>query len=66
MSPAATAQFVPSAEVRITGPGTPTASQPAGPCVTLVSVRRPGATETSDSEEASVQAPPDAWRHTAG
>ena len=42
MSPAATSQSVPSAEVRTTGPGAPTASQPAGPCVTLVSARRPG------------------------
>ena len=66
MSPAAGCQVVPSAEVRITGPGTPAASQPADPCVTLVSVRRPGAAETSDSEETSVQAPPAAWRHTAG
>ena len=29
------------AEVKTTGPGAPTASQPAGPCVTLVSARRP-------------------------
>src|SRR5271169_6499570 len=60
MFPPATPQTVPSAEVRTTGPGAPTASQPAGPCVTLVSARRPGSAPTSGwvsaNEETSVQA----------
>ena len=70
MFPPATPQTVPSAEVRTTGPGVPTASQPAGPCVTLVSARRPGSAPASGwvsaSEETSVQAPPVVFRHTAG
>src|SRR5437667_278903 len=40
MFPPATPQISPSAEVSTTGPGAPTASHPAGPCVTLVSARR--------------------------
>ena len=60
-------QVVPSAEVSTTGPGPPTASQPAGPCVTLVSADRPGYPDATDSEETSVHdVPPGAWRHTAG
>src|SRR5271166_6005226 len=66
MFPPATPQTVPSAEVRTTGPGVPTASQPAGPCVTLVSARNPGSAETSAREETSVQAPPVVFHHTAG
>src|SRR5271165_564045 len=66
MFPPATPQTVPSAEVRTTGPGVPTASQPAGPCVTLVSARNPGSAEISAREETSVQAPPVVFHHTAG
>src|SRR5271157_6087166 len=66
MFPPATPQTAPSAAVRTTGPGVPTASQPAGPCVTLVSACRPGSAETSAREETSVQAPPVVFRHTAG
>src|ERR1700745_2162665 len=53
-------------EVSTTGPGAPTASQPAGPCVTLVSARRWGSAATSPREETRVQAPPEVRRHTAG
>ena len=42
IGPLARCQVVPSVEVSTTGPGAPTASQPAGPCVTLVSADRPG------------------------
>src|SRR6266849_4110884 len=66
MCPPATPQIVPSAEVSTTGPGVPTASQPAGPWVTLVSARSLGSAATSPSEETSVQAPPDVFCHTAG
>ena len=66
MFPPATPQIAPSAEVRTTGPGVPTASQPAGRCVTLVSARSLGSAATSASEETSVQAPPGVLRHTAG
>src|SRR5208337_1651088 len=51
-------QVVPSAEVYTTGPGTPTASQPAGPWVTLVSAASPGSPATSDREETRAQEPP--------
>src|SRR5690349_1839263 len=66
MLPPATPQFAPSGEVRMTGPGAPTASQPDGPCVTLVSARRCGSAVTSPSVEASAQALPAVFRHTAG
>src|SRR6266700_809888 len=66
MFPPATPQIAPSAEVRTTGPGVPTASQPAGPCVTLVSARSLGSAVTSASEDTSVQALPGVLRHTAG
>src|SRR6266705_4484595 len=59
MFPPATPQIAPSAEVRTTGPGVPTASQPAGPCVTLVSARSLGSAATSASEDTSVQALPE-------
>ena len=43
MDPLARCQVVPSVvEVSMTGPGPPAASQPADPCVTLVSADRPG------------------------
>ena len=68
--PLACCHIVPSAEVSTTGLGPPTASQPAGPCVTLVSARRPEWTPATDcaslGEETSVQAPPPLFRHTAG
>src|SRR4029077_17046825 len=66
MSPPAPPQVSPSAEDSPTGPGAPTASQPADPCVTLVSARRCGSAATSPSEETRVQAPPEVRRHTAG
>src|SRR5689334_4673855 len=66
MFPPATPQMSPSAEVSTTGPGAPTASQPAGPCVTLVSARRWGSAATSPSEETRVQALDEVRRHTAG
>src|SRR6185295_7078904 len=66
MFPPVTPQMSPSAEVSTTGPGAPTASQPAGPCVTLVSARRCGSAATSPSEETRVQAPTEVRRHTAG
>ena len=66
MFPPATPQISPSAEVSTTGPGAPVASQPAGPCVTLVSTRRWGSAATSPSEETRVQAPAEVRRHTAG
>lgn len=60
-------QVVPSAEVSTTGPGPPTASQPAGPWVTLVSADRPGKPDATDSEETSAHdVLPGACRHTAG
>src|SRR6201995_4112615 len=66
MFPPATPQTSPSAEVSPPGRGAPAASQPAGPCVTLVSARRWGSAATSPSEETSVQAPAEVRRHTAG
>src|SRR5215831_18982041 len=66
MFPLATLQISPSAEDNTTGPGAPTASQPADPCVTLVSERRCGSAATTPSEETRVQAPPGVRRHTAG
>jgi hypothetical protein len=42
MPPPARCQVSPSAEASTTGPGPPTASQPNGPWVTLVSAVRPG------------------------
>ena len=70
MFPPATPQTVPSAEVRTTGPGAPTASQPAGPCVTLVSARRPESAPASGwvsaNEETNVQGPPVVFRQIAG
>jgi hypothetical protein len=59
IDPRAGCQVVPFAEVNTTGPGTPTASHPAGPYVTLVSAARPGSAETTEREETRVQeAPP--------
>ncbi len=57
---------MPLAEVNATAPGAPTASQPAGPCVTLPSAVRPGLAETSESGEIRVQEPPPALRQIAG
>src|ERR1700745_4329262 len=65
MFPPATPQPAPPAEVSPTGPGAPAASQPAGPCVTLVSARRWGSAATSPSEETRVQGPAEGRRHTA-
>src|SRR5690348_11443401 len=64
--PPAIPQISPSAEDSTTGPGAPTASQPACPCVTLVSERRCGSAATSPSEETRVQLPTGVRRHTAG
>ena len=66
MPPAAATHLVPSAEVRTTGPGTPTASQPTDPCVTLVSARKPRPAPSVAGEDTSVQRLPPRLRQTAG
>lgn len=59
-------QVVPLAEVNTAGPGAPTASQPARPCVTAVSVLRLWPAETCASDVTRDQGWPAAFRHTAG
>ena len=69
MFPPATPQAVPSAEVRTTGPGVPTASQrrPVRHAGQRAQARvGAGQRWVSASEETSVQAPPGVFRHTAG
>ncbi len=66
MGPAAGRQVVPFAEVRTTGPGVPTASHPAGPCTTLVSVAGRVRAGSDDIDVARVQEPPPDRRQTAG
>ena len=66
MFPAAVRQVVPFAEVRTTGPGTPTASHPAGPWATVISVAGACRAGRSSGEVTRVQDPPGRCRQIAG
>jgi hypothetical protein len=66
MFPAAGHHVVPFAEARTTGPGTPTASQPAGPWVTVVSVTGADCAGRSPGEVTKLQDPLGACLHIAG
>ena len=66
MFPDAGRHVVPSAEVRTTGPGTPTAIHPAGPWVTVVSVSGADCAGRSPGLVTRVQDPPGACLQIAG
>src|ERR1700683_2374384 len=64
--PLAACQLAPFAEVNTTGPGAPTASQPASPCVAPVRACGAGSAETWLRAETRAQEPPEALRQMAG